>query len=127
MFMFGQSYSALWKQVSEAEKKDLPKTQYEVLQKIVNKADKEHQYGQLLKAELMAIQVMAEIAPDSLKPDMDRMMARYQRTTDEVQRLVYQTVLWQISEQNGELKLDVKKPQLLTNSASCWPKPRIAA
>lgn len=122
MFMFGQSYSALWKQVSEAEKKDLPKTQYEVLQKIVNKADKEHQYGQLLKAELMAIQVMAEIAPDSLKPDMDRMMARYQRTTDEVQRLVYQTVLWQISEQNGELKLDVKKPQLTNEQCQLLAK-----
>ena len=122
MFMFGQSYSALWKQVSEAEEKDLPKTQYEVLQKIVNKADKEHQYGQLLKAELMAIQVMAEIAPDSLKPDMDRMMARYQRTTDEVQRLVYQTVLWQISEQNGELKLDVKKPQLTNEQCQLLAK-----
>ena len=122
MFMFGQSYSALWKQVSEAEKKDLPKTQYEVLQKIVNKADKEHQYGQLLKAELMAIQVMAEIAPDSLKPDMDRMMARYQRTTDEVQRLVYQTVLWQISEQNEELKLDVKKPQLTAEQCQLLAK-----
>jgi hypothetical protein len=98
MFMFGQSYSALWKQASEAEKKDLPKTQYEVLQKIVNKADKEHQYGQLLKAELMAAQGTAEIAPDSLKPYMDRMMGRYQHCTNEVQRLVYQTVLWQISE-----------------------------
>ena len=122
MFMFGQSYSALWKQVSEAEKKDLPKTQYEVLQKIVNKADKEHQYGQLLKAELMAAQVMAEIAPDSLKPDMDRMMARYQRCTNEVQRLVYQTVLWQISEQNGELKLDVKKPQLTAEQCQLLAK-----
>ena len=58
MFLFGQSYSALWKQVSEAEEKDLPKTQYEVLQKIVKKAEKEQQYGQLLKAELYAAQTM---------------------------------------------------------------------
>ena len=33
MFIFGQSYSALWKKVTDAEEKDLPKTQYEVLQK----------------------------------------------------------------------------------------------
>ena len=50
MFMFGQSYSALWKKVQEAEEKDLPKTQYEVLQQIVKKANKEAQYGQLLTA-----------------------------------------------------------------------------
>ena len=53
MFIFGQSYSALWKKVQEAEEKDLPKTQYEVLQQIVKKANKEAQYGQLLKAELI--------------------------------------------------------------------------
>ena len=45
MFIFGQSYSALWKKVADAEQKDLPKTQYEVLQQIVNKAAKEKQYG----------------------------------------------------------------------------------
>ena len=35
MWLFGQSYSELWKKANEAEEKDLPKTQYEVLQKIV--------------------------------------------------------------------------------------------
>ena len=112
MFLFGQSYSALWKQVSEAEEKDLPKTQYEVLQKIVNKADKEHQYGQLLKAELYAAQTMVDIAPDSLKPEVDRIVARYQKATDQVQRLVYQTVLWQIDNENYSIDLGIKKPQL---------------
>ncbi|WP_028912756.1 alpha-2-macroglobulin family protein [Prevotella sp. MA2016] len=112
MIVFAQSYEALWKRVTEAEQKDLPKTQYEVLQMIVNKADKEHQYGQLLKAELMAAQVMAEIAPDSLKPDMDRIVARYQKATDKVQRLVYQTVLWQIDNENYSIDLGIKKPQL---------------
>ena len=50
--VFGQTYSALWKKAKEAEDKDLPKTQYEVLQQIVKKATKEKAYGQLLKAEL---------------------------------------------------------------------------
>lgn len=112
MFLFGQSYSALWKQVSEAEEKDLPKTQYEVLQKIVKKAEKEHQYGQLLKAELYAAQTMVDIAPDSLKPEVNRIVARYQKATDKVQRLVYQTVLWQIDNENYSIDLGIKKPQL---------------
>ena len=51
--LFGQTYSALWKKVEQAGEKDLPKTQYEVLQQIVKKATKEKAYGQLLKAELM--------------------------------------------------------------------------
>ena len=112
MFLFGQSYSALWKQVSEAEEKDLPKTQYEVLQKIVKKAEKEQQYGQLLKAELYAAQTMVDIAPDSLKPEVNRIVARYQKATDKVQRLVYQTVLWQIDNENYSIDLGIKKPQL---------------
>ena len=112
MFIFGQSYSALWKKVQDAEEKDLPKTQYEVLQQIVKKAQKETQYGQLLKAELMGAQAMAAIAPDSLKPEVDRLVARYNQTQDAVLRLVYQTVLYQIAEDQYSLKLDVKKPQL---------------
>ena len=68
MFLFGQSYSALWKQVSEAEEKDLPKTQLEVLGKIISKARAEREYGQLLKAELMNVRVLTSVTPDSLAP-----------------------------------------------------------
>ena len=112
MFIFGQSYSALWKKVSEAEEKDLPKTQYEVLQKIVNKAQKEKQYGQLLKAELLGVKTMAMIAPDSLKPQMNLLVERYNNTTNEVLQLVYQTVLYQLSSSFRSYNLDVKKPEL---------------
>ena len=41
MTLFGQTYKTLWKQVDEAEQKDLPRTQYDVLMKIVKKAQKE--------------------------------------------------------------------------------------
>ena len=112
MFMFGQTYSALWKKVQNAEEKDLPKTQYEALQQIVNKAQKEKQYGQLLKAELMRAQAMAAIAPDSLKPELDRIVKRYEQATDEVLRLVYQTVLYQIRDSHLGQGINVEKPQL---------------
>ena len=112
MFIFGQSYSALWKKVSDAEEKDLPKTQYEVLQKIVTKAQKEKQYGHLLKAELLGVKTMSVIAPDSLKPSIDRLVQRYNNTNDAVLRLVYQTVLYQLSDDFRSYKLDIKKPQL---------------
>ena len=112
MFVFGQTYSALWKKVKEAEDKDLPKTQCEVLQKIVDKARKEAQYGHLLKAELLGVKTTAMIAPDSLKPEMARLVERYNNATDEVLRLVYQTVLYQLSDELRGCNIDIKKPQL---------------
>ena len=112
LFIFGQSYASLWKKVAEASEKDLPKTEYEVLQRIVKKAAKSKDYGQLLKAELLGAQVMAEISPDSLKPEMERIVARYEAAGDVVLKTVYQTVLYQIGEQNRGLGLDIKAPEL---------------
>ena len=60
----------------------------------------------------MGAQAMTAIAPDSLKPEVDRIVARYNNANDEVLRLVYQTVLYQIATEQYSLKLDIKKPQL---------------
>ena len=110
--VFGQSYSALWKKAKEAENKDLPKTQYEVLQQIVEKATKEKAYGQLLKAELEGASVMAGIAPDSLKPAMERISQRCEETQDVVLKTVYQTVLYNVYSNNRELEVTPVKPEL---------------
>ena len=110
--IFGQSYSALWKKVKEAENKDLPKTQYEVLQQIVKKATKEKAYGQLLKAELEGASVMALIAPDSLKPAMERISERCEGTKDVVLKTIYQTVLYKVYRSNGKLEVNPVKPEL---------------
>jgi hypothetical protein len=59
--LFGQTYSALWKQAADAEKKDLPQTQIEALRQIVEKAEREKAYGQLLKAELKAEQKFPDL------------------------------------------------------------------
>ena len=103
MMIFGQTYSSLWKKAEEAEKKDLPKSQYETLQQIVQKATKEKVYGQLLKAELNACQVMQGIAPDSIKPAVARIQQRCDATTDPVLKVVYQTVLWRVWQDNPRL------------------------
>ena len=100
ILMFGDSYSSLWKKVEAAGEKDLPKTEYELLQKIVKKASKNRDYGQLLKAGLQSAQVMASIAPDSLKPAVEEMKKQYESADDEVLRTVWQTVLWRIDRNN---------------------------
>ena len=110
--LFGQTYSALWKKAKEAEDKDLPKTQYEVLQEIVKKATKEKAYGQLLKAELAGASVMAGIAPDSLKPAMERISQRCEDTQDVVLKTVYQTVLYRVYNNNRELEVTPVQPKL---------------
>ena len=89
---WGQTYSAMWKKVDEAEKKDLPQTMSKVLQEIVDKAEKERAYGQLMKAELKNAQVKASVAPDSLKPAVEALEQRCEGIKDEVLKTVYQTV-----------------------------------
>ena len=112
LWIFGDNYSQLWKRVSEANDKDLPKTAYELLQTIAKKATKEKVYGQLLKAELEGAQVMCDIAPDSLKPELLRMKQHGEAAKDDILKLVYQTVLYRVSSRNSSLNLDFKKPDL---------------
>ena len=110
--LFGQSYSSLWKKVETAGDKDLPKTEYDILQKIVKKATKGRDYGQLLKASLLSAQVMATIAPDSLKPAMEEMKHQCEATNDEVLKTVWQTVLWRVCSNNSQLGIEVERPKL---------------
>ena len=104
MTVQGQTYTALWKQAEEAEKKDLPRSQYDVLMKIVDKAQREGQYGQLMAAELAGSRVMATIAPDSLQPAVERMEQRYRQATDKALATVYAVVLKKIYEDNRQLE-----------------------
>ena len=119
--LFGQTYSDLWKKVREAGDKDLPKTQYEVLQKIVKKATKEKAYGQLLEAELASAQAMTSIAPDSLKPAMERISQHAEETKDVVLKTIYQIVLYRVYFDNAYMfkqsggtngEVTYKKPEL---------------
>ena len=110
---WGQTYSALWKKVNEAEQKDLPQTMSKVLQQIVDKAEAEKAYGQLMKAELKNAQVKASVAPDSLKPAVEALEQRCQGINDEVLKTVYQTVLYRIHQTNRNiLEKEPQKPEL---------------
>ena len=127
ILLFGQSYASLWKKVEAANEKDLPKTEYELLQKIVAKAEKGKDYGQLLTAELQSANVMAHLAPDSLEPAMERLCQRYEATTDVVLKTVYQTVLHRIYSQNSSLVMTVKAPELTPDLCERLAKVKDAA
>lgn len=91
--MAQKSYSTLWKQVSEAQQNDLPKTALQTLEQISDRASQEKAYGQLLKAEAMATQYWYEISADSLKPAIERLEAKRQEMSDKAAKAVMAAVL----------------------------------
>ena len=76
--LFGHTYQSLWKQVEEAQEKDLPKTAIEHLKQIEEKAAKELAYGQLLKSTLMrrprSGMMMSLISEDTIAPNAPPMI-----------------------------------------------------
>lgn len=94
--LFGQSYSSLWKKVADAQAKDLPKTQADLLRQIAAKAEKEAQYGHLLKAQLMQASVNTQVSPDSADLEIGRLEQRAQAAKDPVAKAVYASVLGKI-------------------------------
>ena len=97
--VMAQGYTALWKQVRDAQSKDLPKTELEVLGKIADKARADHNYGHLLKAQLRRTAVQTQIAPDSIDVELERVknaMEQAEKSGNRVLAAVYQSVLGRI-------------------------------
>ena len=109
MGLYSQSYSDLWKQVEQAQNKDLPKTAISHLEKIEKKAQTEKAYGQLMRSTLLHAQLMAEVAPDSLAPAVARLEQQEQQAKgNPVLQAVYDAVLSQIYLRNHQLTEDWK-------------------
>ncbi len=98
-----QTYQQLWKQVGEAQKKDLPKTAIQHLQTIQAKAQKDRAYGHLLKATLLHSRLQSEVAPDSLQPAVRRLEQQMQTVSDKALEAVYATVLSKVYADNRQL------------------------
>ncbi len=107
MMMKGQTFSSLWKQVAAAQGDDLPQTEQKVLSQIVVKAAAERAYGQLLKAELQRARSICNVAPDSLRPVVERLKQRVEEVEDDVPlQAIYCCVLGYIYQQNSWLDVD---------------------
>lgn len=99
--VMGQTYKDLWKQVQDAEQKDLPQTQRQVLARLVAKAGREGNYGQLLKALLTDGRVATEVSPDSLAPFIEGLKAREEHARDVALKSVYDAVLFRLYRDNA--------------------------
>lgn len=98
-----QNIKQLWQQADDANKKDLPKQEMAVLEKIVKAAGKQQSYGNLLKAELRLVSVKGTVSADSLKPAVKRLEFRMALMSNTVQRSVYCAALSRIYSQNTQL------------------------
>ena len=102
--LLGQTYKDLWKQVEQAQNKDLPQTAISHLEKIEKKAQTEKAYGQLMQSALLHAKLMAEVAPDSLAPAVARLEQEEQQAQgNPVLQAVYDAVLSQIYLRNRQL------------------------
>ena len=107
MTIFSQTYASLWKQAKDAEQKDLPQTEQEVLRQIAGKARQEQNYGQLLKAQLQEARSLCGVAPDSLAPVVERLKEQaLQAQGDVALEAVYHCVLGYIYDNNRRLDED---------------------
>lgn len=86
-------YKSLWNEVYNHAKADLPRSQIQVLQRIKEKARAEHNYGQLLTAQLMEATLTVSISPDSLKAVVEQLRKEEQMADDTAIAAVYRTVL----------------------------------
>ena len=92
---FADGYTALWKQFEQAQKKDMPKSQIEILDKIATQAVRQNSYGHLLKAETNRFNVLAGISNDSVANAVRRFesSAAAAEKTDKALAAVYYCVL----------------------------------
>lgn len=90
--MLADGYTQLWEKVDEAAKNDLPKTKIECLKAIADKAGREKNYGQLLRAEWLTMWTWGSISTDSLATQMaylERKAASYEKTDPALAAVCY--------------------------------------
>ena len=94
MNVFGQkSYDSLWGEVSHARQERLPKTALARVDEIINKAEKEDNFCQLVQAQFVRLSLNEELDPDSLKGDIAKMEERLSKTSDPVQKAMLSVLL----------------------------------
>ena len=105
MNLSSQTLDALWKRHAEAVSKDLPRTQIEVLDSIIDLATTQKQYGHLIKAQLKHVEAVTAITPDSLESEVKRLVETEKAAAKQQPLLaaVYQSVLGQVYQRNSEL------------------------
>ncbi len=92
----GQTYDNLWKQACAFQKKDQPRSEMNVMEKIVQKAILQKDYGQLLAAEMRQALLWKSISLDSLASAVHRMEMQAQLEHEPMLQAVWNAALGKI-------------------------------
>ena len=98
LVIMADSYSSLWKQYEEVQKKNQPRSAISILNQISAKARAQKAYGQLIKAELEQVVNWQDLSADSLQPHLKRLRisAMKAEKTDRAAAAIYYSVLGKI-------------------------------
>ena len=113
------SYAALWKQVEQFENDGKPKSAYEALQKILNKAEGEGHQGQALSARLRAAALHQEWVPDSFFTDVAELEVLRSRESRPEAKAIYASILAEIYENNSS-RSQARALQLTSEEMKEW-------
>lgn len=138
-FLQAQSYNSLWKQVKQAQEKDLPQTVIKLADKIYQKGEREQNVPQMLKATLCREACQEQLTPDSFYVHLTRLEQWAQKEGDAVNRAVLYSLLgrryvdymtWNRSQLRARTELDEETPstdirewsvgQFLCKADACW-------
>lgn len=91
--LHAQSYDKLWKQVEQAQKKSLPQTVIKLTGEIYQKAEKEKNAPQMLKATIYRDTYQEKLTPDSLYANLKNMEFWAQSEQNSVNKAILHSLL----------------------------------
>lgn len=97
--VMADNYDSLWKQAEQARKKDLPREELAITQRIAQQAIANKDYGQLLAAKFRSLSIWQDISPDSLAPQLRRLELEAQQVerSNPALSAVYMTALYKVA------------------------------
>ena len=88
-----QSYTKLWKDVEQAQKKDLPQTVIQLTERIAHKAEQEQNAPQLLKAIVCRNDYQNKLTPDSLLTNLKALEKWAEQEPDSTNKAILHSLL----------------------------------
>ncbi|MBF1082049.1 MAG: alpha-2-macroglobulin, partial [Prevotellaceae bacterium] len=107
--IMAESFSTLWKKVTEARQKDLPKTEISLLNNIIAKATTEDNYGHLIKAQLEKYHACRLFNDEQVASTIEEIKQKEAETQSKALQAVYNCALGLIYQDLSQSNIDPDK------------------
>lgn len=130
--IMAQTYETLWKEVENAEKKDLPKSAMLSCDKILQKAQAEGNSGQTLKAFFYKASFEQQVSPDSTYKNIKLLETMADESKDETEKMFIHSLIaeqyagyaslnsWALKRRSDVADENIKKDDLTEWSANMF-------